>query len=410
MKEHIDSNTFPNLIRFEVEDTGIGISNIDREKLFRPFSQLDNTTTREFGGVGLGLVISKRLIDLLQGNIGVESTQGSGSLFWFTVPLEKQNFNSFTLQKAIGNLYAEKTLFVTAMNNNNNLNIENNNRNQIKSIEDYLKFFGLDYLMVNSLEKTLELLEKNSYFAIIFIDKNFMLEVLNFFPPIKDEQNIILAQQIFSQQLFFKYSIEKINTTKIISETDQNERTSTIKLLHYPISLMAFLDAMNLLQNLKHINNLNGSYFEKWESSSILQSNPNALRVLLVEDNIVNQKVILTQLQRIGIIADVAADGKQGVGAYSQKKYDIILMDCHMPVMDGYEATREIRKREKYSNHYTSIVALTANNIEGTKRRCLEAGMDDYYTKPVCHSNFMEIISKYASGKLSRNANKIYNS
>lgn len=233
-------------IRFDVTDTGIGMSTEVIQKLFRPFTQADMSTTRRFGGTGLGLSICKRLVEMMGGNLGVESEEGKGSTFWFEIPLK-------------------------------------------------------------------------------------LAEEPDALPTI----------------------------------TMLGEDISTLPMSHIP--------------------------------SSTQPIEMTAKQVLLVEDNPINQKIALIMLTKLGIQADVAHDGEQAVNSSLEKNYDVILMDCQMPIMDGFAATQAIRNNDDNINQRTPIIALTANAFENDKQRCLGAGMDDFLSKPVTLDNLRDKIEAWTT-------------
>lgn len=365
-------------ITFSVTDTGIGIPPQAIDKLFKPFSQVDASTTRRYGGTGLGLAISKQLVELMGGEIGVESIDGRGSRFWFTLLFEKQIPD--------GTTYSSVSLATSNLNQLKLLVVDDNATNR-KILRYQASSWGMQMDEADSATTALKMLRQQAVSG-----DPYDLAILDMQMPEVDGE--MLGLQIKSDP--------NIMNTKLIMMTSLNNRGSAGRVMNLgfsaylvkPVKQSRLLDCiLETLINQPKSNQKQSlqsqSQFLSVSSAPIKQiSLPHAsgtvrkLKILLVEDNAVNQKVTLKQLENLGYAADVAANGEEALQMLAKIAYDLILMDCQMPVLDGYCATREIRRLEG-ENRHTIIIALTANAMKEDRQRCLDAGMDDYLSKPI---------------------------
>ncbi len=319
------------LLRCAVSDSGIGIAPETMNRLFQTFTQIDSSTTRKYGGSGLGLVISKKLAKLLGGTMGAESEAGKGSTFWFTFTVtETQDLSperrSEPLQQVPVLVYCEQQEL----------------QNQL---EDCLKSWGCEYRFVENPEAAATAL-KHSLFPYRF------LIVAN------DEADRREAEIL----AHCEGGLLPVGVTALHVASSDRSATNA-QTLPLPFDQMALQDC--LVENLL-----------------AAQTNNDAPLILVVEDNKVNQKVAIHILRKSGFRSQIAQNGIEAVEAVRHSHFDLVLMDCQMPEMDGFEATRQIRAEEGVSRHLP-ILALTANAVMGDRERCLAAGMDDYITKPV---------------------------
>jgi PAS domain S-box-containing protein len=356
-----DSET---MIRFEISDTGIGISEAALHNLFQAFTQADGSTTRKYGGTGLGLAISKQLIEMMGGQIGVTSVTGKGSTFWFTARFEKQA------------AVAEVTVPLVSLEKLRVLVVDDNDTNRI-ILTHQLESWGAIHSEADSGARALELLR-----AAASCGAPFDLAVLDLMMPGMD--GFELARLIKSDP--------SIAGTHLVMLTSFGERghgatareAGVAAYLTKPVRQSQLFDCLTNVISAA----TNGKGRAQIKSRLVTKQARNEKRemsdklILLAEDNIVNQKVALRQLQNLGYRADAVANGREAVEALERIPYDLVLMDCQMPEMDGYEATSEIRRRESTHRH-TWIVAMTANALEGDRVKCIAAGMDDYISKPV---------------------------
>ncbi|MGH3088250.1 MAG: PAS domain S-box protein, partial [Rubrobacteraceae bacterium] len=364
--------------RFEVSDSGIGIGAEEREGLFRSFSQADASTTRRYGGTGLGLAISRQLVELMGGDIGVESEPGAGSAFWFTATLEKQSEVREEDLIPRTNLAGLKILIV----DDNETNREILTRQispwnmRVESAEDGA---GALHLLRSASDA----------------DDPYDVAVIDMHMPGMDGMQ--LARTIKGD--------EATSSTLLVMLTSlgQREGSEDARLagisayLTKPVKQSELFDALALV--------LGGT--EREPESEVgekriitrdrLRESRSRLRplVLVAEDNLVNQRVATRMLERIGYRAEVAGDGLQALEALEEKTYAAVLMDVQMPEMDGYEASAEIRRREG-GEHHTPIIAMTANAMASDREAALAAGMDDYLSKPVKTEELVEALKKWA--------------
>jgi len=340
-------------LRFEITDTGIGIAPEAQKKLFEAFSQADESTTRKFGGTGLGLVICKQLIEKMNGAIGLESLPGEGSTFWFTLRLQKQEALPVTSEIDHG-LVDTRVLIVDD-------NITNGKflHDQIIAwkMRDGTANNGIDAL--SRLRKAAE--EGDSYpLAIIDMD-------------MPDMNGLALAREIKADS--------KIASTRLILLTGFGRRISPAELHAAGITDWRYKPVWQSTLFECLANALLGPKVTPYTIVAPPAPPPRRKeRILVADDNAVNQKVCLAQLLKLGYAAEAAGNGLEVLQSLEKIPYEIILMDCHMPELDGYEATRRIRINESRPIY---IIALTANAMEGDREECLACGMDDYVSKPV---------------------------
>ena len=341
-------------LRFEVRDTGIGIDSAARRQIFEPFIQADGSNTRKYGGTGLGLTICRQIVEALGGAIGVDSQPTQGSTFWFTLAFEKQS-QAPTVPPAAFHLDFPKNLRVLVVDDNPT----NRHILQLQLGNLQLRAAGVD-----GGAAALDLLRHENAGP-----DPFHLALLDMQMPGMD--GLELAKRIKSDP-----ALSAIRLILLSSLGDQLTDTALVaagveSYLIKPLKQTRLQEALVTLM----------SHEPETLSTPAAESAPSpAVRILLAEDNLVNQKVALLQLRSLGFTADLASDGREALKALEHTAYDLILMDCQMPVMDGYAATREIRRT---CLHPVRIIAMTANAMQGDREKCLEAGMDGYLSKPV---------------------------
>lgn len=365
----VEKNDQYTTLKFEIIDTGIGLHEDQKDKLFKSYAQAGSDTSRKYGGTGLGLAISKKLSELMHGEIGVISEFGKGSNFWFTIKVKTH------IQKQI-----DHTL--PGFKNKKCLSICKNDLTR-RILEQHITQLGgkiteaQDYSCVYSVLD--EAIKNNEKYNFVFID----------YDP-NDNQGSTLFKKIQKSQDF--------KDVKIIPMTRFTQRGTTKKDTHitHHSSITLPLKLANVKRSIKiEIDPKHTTNREIEPISSIDKNLPNMsqTRVLLVEDNAINQKLALTILKKIGIEADVANDGIEAIACMKQVSYDLILMDCQMPNLNGFDTTKQIRANNhpEIPNIDVYIVALTANALRGDKEKCLEAGMNDYLSKPFTPK---ELVSK----------------
>jgi two-component system sensor histidine kinase/response regulator len=369
-------------VRFEIEDTGIGISSKAQSRLFEPFSQADGSTSRKYGGTGLGLAISKQLVAIMEGQIGVESQPDKGAKFWFTAKLEKQ----------LGPVMPRETHKVSGLRV---LVVDDNTTNR-QILRHQLLSWNMQPESAAGGEQALSMLREAASTG-----KPYTLALLDFQMPEMDGLELAHA----------------IKGDPVISATRSVMLTSHGQLLR-PAELQRFgIDACVIkpVKQSRLFDCITDAAHRAADQTSLptdvalsagglrleTPTAPTKIRILLAEDNQTNQIVAMAQLKKLGYTVEVVPNGLEVVKALENASYDIILMDCQMPEMDGYETTRIIRKRElaldvscpwKIPVH---IIAMTAHAMQGEREKCLAAGMNDYLSKPVRTPDLKAILEKH---------------
>lgn len=342
-------------LQFEIKDTGIGIPENKVDQVFSSFSQIDSSSNRKYGGTGLGLAISKMLVEIMGGSIRVESEEGRGSSFYFTIQAQIGDLPDINGRQEPKTQFAGKRALVVDDNDTN-----------LKILGVQLENWGIDSKTVNRpAEAETMLKEKDERFDFAIIDMQM---------PQMDGHEL-------SSRIRQKYSNEEL---PIIILSSSNRARQDGK---SPTDYTAYLTKPVLQSRLFNVINevLDQENIEEIEAAEPLESDPpqyrTDLKILIAEDNIINQKVALKYLQRLGLQADIATNGREVLDALSRENYNLIFMDIQMPEMDGFETTKVIN--ESYASRKPVIVAMTANAMKGDRDKCLAAGMDDYMTKPI---------------------------
>ncbi|MBI5773106.1 MAG: PAS domain S-box protein [Verrucomicrobia bacterium] len=347
------------LLRVEVEDTGLGIPAEMQGMIFNAFTQADSSTARRFGGTGLGLSICKKLANLMGGEIGVTSEPGRGSTFWFTVPLERTS--------------AREASAPAELNGGRILIAAGSERLRVL-LRTELVAAGLECAEAASRADVKKLLREGAAAG-----NPFDLAVLDL--TLSDADGLTLARELSATGAGARLILLSSLTRR--AEPDALRAAGVSACLFKPVR------RARLLECLKSVLAGDTTFLmpAAGDSGAGAGAARQPLRILLAEDNSVNQKVALLQLRKLGHAADTAINGTEVLQALEQHDYDVILMDCHMPIMDGYETARQIRQREKTAGANAKppvhIIAMTANALEGDREQCLAAGMNDYVGKPV---------------------------
>ena len=347
-------------LRFEVRDTGIGIAEVDRDRLFQSFSQADASTTRRFGGTGLGLAISRRLVEAMSGSIGLESKPGVGSTFWFAVTLPVGSHTAPALGSAGENPLAGLRVLV--------IGGTETNRAQLAS---QLLSWRMQPELVADGASALDRLH-----AAAAGGAQFHLVVLELNLPGTDELQLLrcaAADPVLADLPVLILTSGPRPDPRVLADAGVSHW------LHRPVSSSELYDRLTGLTRPGPVGST--ARESEPERPPAAGSDP-AGRILVVEDNSVNQLVAEGVITRLGFEVDHVANGMEAVEAVGSREYSAVLMDCHMPVMDGFTATREIRRREQ-GGERTPIIAMTAGALTEDRQRCLDAGMDDYISKPI---------------------------
>ncbi|MBN2081158.1 response regulator [bacterium] len=356
-----------------VHDTGVGIPPDKLETIFESFTQADASTTRRFGGTGLGLAISKRLVALMGGQIGLNSDEDSGSTFWFTLPLREQSAKE-----------ADKPATLEQVRNIHVLVVDDNQTNR-NILSRQLSTWGIGHDLAEDAEAALELLRTKAG-----TNEAYDLAILDYYMPGMNGEE--LARQIKDDPQLADISLVLLTSAAQRGDAKRMGHAGFSAYLVKPVKQSTLFDCIATL--IGHSQEEDETrQRELVTQHSISEARRHNLRLLLVEDNRVNQKVAMRILTRAGYNADLAVNGLEAVERVKTGAYDIVLMDCQMPVMDGYEATREIRKLPEEGK--LPVIAMTAHAMAGDREKCIAAGMTDYLAKPVEPEKLLRMIEKY---------------
>lgn len=366
-------------VKFEVKDTGIGIAPEGLGRLFQPFSQTDASTTRKFGGTGLGLAISRELVHLMDGEIGVQSGVGEGSVFCFTVWFQTADQEADPKPWRLSEIANLHVLVV------------DDNANNRRILRAYLEEAGAKVSVVDGAQNALAaLLEAQTEQKIDVVVSDYRMPGMNGHdlaaaikaaPALKDTRLLLLTS-----------AAQKGDAAKAKEQGFSAYLTK-------PVRRAELLNCISLLMGLPGEGMADTPIITKYSlEESDWSRKP---RILLVEDNVMNQKLVLIALKNQGWTCDIAVNGSEAVQSCQAKKYDVVFMDCQMPVMDGYEATRQIRAAVD-PDRRIPIIAMTANAMEGDREKCLAAGMDDYISKPIHFNVMYQMIVQYCIPKDGR--------
>ncbi len=364
-------------LHFSVRDTGIGVPEQARTKLFSPFSQVDASTTRRFGGTGLGLAICKQIVDLMQGEIGVDSRVGSdsGSTFWFSARFGLGRDQADNTNAVISNRLRGRTVLIV---DDNTINRE--------IFARYMSGFGARVLSYEDPEVLLADLERNA------IAMPIALAIVDHMMP-----NLTGPDFLSAARRKPWVTIEKCILSSSAAMLDRNQ----VLELGYDESLPKPVRRSALIAAIAQVLGIGDVALHRPAPTEILPSSVTGslLRVLVVEDNQVNQLLVTTILAKAGMRAEVAANGVEAVQAVHQRNFDVILMDMQMPEMDGLEATRRIRQLGAMGRA-VPIIAMTANAMQEDRRRCLEAGMNDFVAKPIDSGELLRKIAAHCRAEI----------
>jgi CheY-like chemotaxis protein len=366
-------------LEFSVRDTGIGLAQEQIEKLFRSFTQADNSTTRKYGGTGLGLTISKKLVELMHGKIWVESVLGQGSTFFFTIILDRAKDEQ------------DKYLISNIDLKNLKVLVCDDNKTAREILREALESFTFKVTCVESGKAAIEELEKNKEnpFELVLMDwKMPEMDGLKTCSIIKSNRNIPKMPLVIMVTAYDKENIfEGANSLGLNG------------FLVKPISYSVLYDTIIRAFGKTELQKTKREYKSMKKPKDI--SKIEGISILVVEDNDINQQIATELLESAGFVVEIAGDGREAVKMIEQSgtpsKYSMVFMDLQMPVMDGFIATQEIRKNSNYTT--LPIVAMTADAMSGVKEKCLEAGMMDFVTKPIDPEEVFNVLLKWTKIK-----------
>ncbi len=368
------------VVRFEVEDTGCGIPADRVARLFRPFTQADSSTTRRYGGTGLGLTICSSLVDKLDGEIGVSSQEGKGTTFWFEVPLEDAGAPATAL------VARRKTVDLRTRR----ILCADDNETQIEIFRRLLESWRLQVDFVRDGEQCLKTLVRagggREPFSLVILDYRMPAGGLQLVRKIRKTPGIHKTPIILITSIEDMVSQKAFEEYEIAGHLDKPVRESEL------------LDAIVGVLTGNPIRPGSWRFREFLSDQDELGEPDTTFRILLAEDHEINQIVAADVLRMAGFDCDVVSTGREALSSAKTGQYDLVLMDCDMPEMDGFDAARAIRQCEEHAPlrhggpRHLPIVALTAHAVKGDRERCLEAGMDDYLSKPIDPYRLIETI------------------
>ncbi len=363
------------VVRFYVEDTGIGIPKDRQRAVFERFVQADGSTTRKFGGTGLGLTISKQLAELMGGRIGVVSEPGKGSSFWFDILYEQVPIS------------VKEAGIVSKLEGTRVLIVDDNTTNR-SIFSKMLEGLGVRTESVSSgldvLPELFRGLLANDPYHLVFLDMQM--------PGLDGEHTL---QMIRQEKLTRDVKVIVLTSMGRRSELTYLEELGCSGYLLKPVRQSNLQNILEFALGLRKKSEKRGRASQVEDMVLFDQPLP-PLKLMVVEDNLLNQKMIRTFLNRQGHMVDICNNGAEAVQTSKTVQYDLIFMDVQMPIMDGLEATRMIREDEGINQH-TPIIAMTAYALQGDSQRCLEAGMDDYVSKPLDTRRLIQVMRKWAA-------------
>lgn len=384
----------------EIEDTGIGIPEDKQHYIFNKFTQAEGSTTRKFGGTGLGLAICRTLCQMMGGTIGVRSTLGSGSVFHFNILLP---YGEKRAQEDINypapDLCGAHALIV------NTLAVD------AQILARHLAAMGISSDFAASAREAIEHTQAS-------VQNDTPYDFILICHRLSDEIRDTLAHSQHDKQCFGKSALILCATSsELISGTAGYERAGYLGMITLPYHPIRLKQIIRFIWDARKKGNTSTlitphtllEYEREYrrKKAQVEKKDYSAIHTLVVDDIKINMMLVANILKKHNCIVDTAENGLEALEKVRQARYDIIFMDCHMPQMDGFEATAAIRKLEQGSEHHTPVIALTADAMKGAKQRCLDAGMDDYINKPVKATQIADMIERWCSDSIAGNKSSV---
>ena len=362
----IQENTEEVQLRIAVKDSGIGIAPEAQARVFEAFLQADGSMARKYGGTGLGLTITKQLAELMQGKVGVESDTGKGATFWANIPFKKQRPDAQALIE-IPNKIKQLHILVAG-----------NSQTNCAVLTDQLSTWGLRCNAVQTGQAALDRLHQA-------VKEGQPYQMIIFDMALPDANGVELAKAIRSDTALKNTHLVLMSSIHL---GDLETQIAIDMDLTKPIRQLALFDCIKAA--------VEGNSAKRGSPVNLAKTRMLNGHVLLAEDNPTNQVVAMAMLNLLGVRVDLVENGQKAIEALSSRRYDLVLMDCQMPVLDGINATVEIRRREQQHNaKRIPIIALTANALEGDREFCLSAGMDDYISKPFSQEKLADLLERW---------------
>ncbi len=372
-------------VRFSIEDTGIGIAPEAHSRLFQPFCQADGSTTRRYGGTGLGLVISRKLVELMGGRMDVDSQPGVGSKFWFELPLECAAEDPTAARIPVCNLQGMRVLIV------------DDNATNRRILEIQTRSIGMQPELAHNVGSALEHLR-----ARAAAGSRFDIVLLDFSMP--DSDGFDFARAVKQDPVLAGTPLVLLSSVVDRVQYGDVRGHGFAGYLTKPLRESRLLECLNMVLGANHSGQVvPGAALPSQKPKALITNETlsetrmrRRMRVLLAEDNLVNCKVAVHMLEKLDCTVDVVEHGGFALDAVARAEYAFVLMDCQMPEVDGFEATRRLRESELGTGRHLPVIALTANAMPGDAQRCLVAGMDDYVSKPFKMDDLKRIIAEWA--------------
>ena len=368
-------------LMFRVIDTGIGIHESHRDRLFRSFSQVDATTTKRYGGTGLGLAISKRLVEMMGGTIGLDSSPGKGSTFWFSLPFQVEATVK-PLDQGSLTLAGKHVLVV------------DDNATNLRVFREYLGAFGCLVQQADNAEQAILRLKEA-------LNDGHPMEIVILDMMMPDTDGLTLGKTILANGEFGSPKLVMLSSRHQVGDAAALEKAGFAAFLAKPIKRSALQRTLLRLFEERTPSRQTHSPAQGKPAVSGGHVSGRPFRILVAEDNITNQKVALAMLGQLGYRADAVSNGQEALNALFTVPYDLVLMDVQMPDMDGLEATRLYRRHEAGTGEHKTIIAMTAFATVADRERCLGAGMDDFLTKPVQRKLLAEVLAAHLNAAVA---------